>query len=164
MGEHALQEPADHYSPTPTSHSSTGSFITTVDDLVLLAKPSYVDFWSFPGGVLEPGEAPHVGCARETAEELGLRLPVGPLLVVDWSPASRRRALPVLYFMFDLGTVDRAVSITMMPDEIDDYAFLEAAEAARCLPPPAARRLFACIEARRTGRTVYLPAGATPAR
>ncbi len=36
--------------------------------------------WELPGGKLEPGESPEACVAREIAEELDLRVRVGPLL------------------------------------------------------------------------------------
>jgi 8-oxo-dGTP diphosphatase len=35
--------------------------------------------WSVPGGRCLPGEAPAAACAREVAEETGLRVQVGPI-------------------------------------------------------------------------------------
>ncbi len=41
--------------------------------------------WEFPGGKIEPGEAPQAAVAREIAEELGLQVQVGDLLhTVEW--------------------------------------------------------------------------------
>lgn len=36
--------------------------------------------WEFPGGKIEPGEAPAAACGREIAEEVGLRVEVGEAL------------------------------------------------------------------------------------
>ncbi|WP_208865223.1 NUDIX domain-containing protein [Amycolatopsis rubida] len=58
--------------------------------------------WRSPGGLVEDGESPLAACRREVGEELGIDVPVGRLLVVDWrrlagQPAirlRRRRAEP----------------------------------------------------------------------
>ncbi|WP_144149243.1 NUDIX domain-containing protein [Paraburkholderia sp. BCC1884] len=45
---------------------------------LLLLKSSYRSEWNFPGGSVEPGEAPEIAAQRELEEELGL--PAYPLL------------------------------------------------------------------------------------
>lgn len=41
--------------------------------------------WEFPGGKIEPGEAPQAAVVREIQEELGVRVSVDELLhVVEW--------------------------------------------------------------------------------
>src|SRR3974377_1467290 len=61
-------------------YGTAAALITSPSGDVLLVKPNYRELWSLPGGVLEDGEPPHVGCAREVLEELGLSVPVGARL------------------------------------------------------------------------------------
>lgn len=53
---------------------------------VLLCQLTYKFDWDLPGGVVEVGESPQLAAVREVEEELGLRLPAGPLLLTDWLP------------------------------------------------------------------------------
>lgn len=53
---------------------------------VLLCQLTYKRDWDLPGGVVEVGESPRLAVAREVEEELGLKIPAGPLLLTDWLP------------------------------------------------------------------------------
>src|SRR5690606_7033887 len=55
-------------------------------DRVLLCETTYKQDWELPGGVVEAGESPATGAAREVTEELGVELPVGELLDLTWLP------------------------------------------------------------------------------
>lgn len=44
--------------------------------LIRRGTPPSAGLWSIPGGRCEPGEPPAVACAREVAEETGLRIHV----------------------------------------------------------------------------------------
>lgn len=54
-------------------------------------------------------------CSREVLEELGLTLPLGPLLVVDWAPAEAEG--DKILFIFDGGTLtaDQLSAIRLQP-------------------------------------------------
>jgi RimJ/RimL family protein N-acetyltransferase/8-oxo-dGTP pyrophosphatase MutT (NUDIX family) len=56
------------------------------DDRVLLCQLTYKQDWDLPGGVVEVGESPQLAVGREIAEELGLDLDPGALLLTDWLP------------------------------------------------------------------------------
>lgn len=43
------------------------------DEAYLLVKPSYQDFWTLPGGGVEPGETLEQSARREIAEEVGFQ-------------------------------------------------------------------------------------------
>ena len=55
---------ATWYGSLATMYGTAAALITSPSGDVLLVKPNYRELWSLPGGVLEDGEPPHVGCAR----------------------------------------------------------------------------------------------------
>ena len=150
--------PADWYASLPTVYVSAGMLITDAADRMLIVKPNYRPHWGIPGGIVEDGEAPHDGATREIAEELGLDLPAGDLLVVDWIPAEGVRPRAVLSYLFDGGTIDGQATIRLQKEELDDAQFVTWAEAEARMPAHTAARVPAARQARLDGRTVYLPA------
>jgi 8-oxo-dGTP pyrophosphatase MutT (NUDIX family) len=66
-----------------------------VRDRVLLCETQFKKDWELPGGIVEPLEPPRLGAAREVAEELGIELEIGRLLVVDWMPPLAFRRLSI---------------------------------------------------------------------
>ncbi len=68
----------------------------------LLCELTYKAEWDLPGGVIENGEAPGFGLTREIEEELGITLPVGEMVTMNWLPAWRAWDDACL-FVFDLG-------------------------------------------------------------
>src|SRR5258708_11227450 len=80
---------------------AAGALITDPVGRILLVKPNYRDYWTLPGGICGHGEPPHAGCAREIAEEIGLELPVGGLLAIDWSQPYGPETRPIMHFLFD---------------------------------------------------------------
>jgi 8-oxo-dGTP pyrophosphatase MutT (NUDIX family) len=149
--------PEDWYASLPSVYVSAGALITDPAGRVLLVKPNYRPYWQFPGGVVEPTEAPHQGCAREVREEVGLVLDVGRLLVVDWIPVHGVRPRPALYFLFDCGVLDQDPRIDLQHEELDGYDFVPPERAVSMLNPPFAGRLPVALSAREQGNTAYLP-------
>ena len=70
----------------PRKRAIAQMLIRDESDRVLLCQLTYKDDWDLPGGVVEVGESPHEGASREVAEELGLTIPTGDLLLTDWLP------------------------------------------------------------------------------
>jgi 8-oxo-dGTP pyrophosphatase MutT (NUDIX family) len=157
---------AEWFASLPTVYVSAGMLITDAADRVLIVKPNYRPYWGIPGGIVEDGEAPHQGATREVAEELGLDLPAGDLLVVDWLPAEGTRPRPVLSYLFDGGTISSDVPLRLQEEELDDAQFVTWAETEARMAAPAAARVPAARQARLDRRTVYLPAlrAAQPSR
>jgi 8-oxo-dGTP pyrophosphatase MutT (NUDIX family) len=136
---------------------AAAALITDPAGRVLLVKPNYRDHWSLPGGICEYGEAPHVGCAREVAEEIGLPLPIGALLAVDWLRPYPEPARPVMHFVFDGGTLADASAIVLQAEELDEFRFTTPDQVGDYIAPFAVRRVRAALEARVSGAPVYGP-------
>jgi 8-oxo-dGTP diphosphatase len=133
---------------------SAGALIGDGDGGVLLVKPNYRDHWTLPGGICEFGEAPRDGCAREVAEELGIDQQVGALLAVDWQPSQEiygPTARPVVFFIFDAGSVASLAGIRLQAEELDDCQLVQAGDLPALLLPTAVPRVLAAIAARTSG-------------
>jgi 8-oxo-dGTP diphosphatase len=141
----------------PSVVVAAGALITDPTGRVLLVKPNYRDHWSLPGGICEHGEAPHAGCEREVAEELGMTLPIGAMLAVDWSQPYGRESRPIMHFVFDGGTIGGGDGIVLQQEELDDFRFAGTAEAEAYLAPFSVRRVRAALAARAGGAAVYQP-------
>ena len=121
-----------------------------------MVRPSYKSYWEIPGGIVEPGETPMQACTREIAEELGLHVTVGRLLVADWAPMAGDRLLLV----FDGGrlTEEQLAAIRFVDGEITAWEFVERSRLEEYIQPRLSRRLRAA----RPGETRYLENGADP--
>ncbi len=70
----------------PRKRAISQMLVRDPDDRVLLCQLTYKQDWDLPGGVVEVGESPQLAVSREVAEELGLEIPAGRLLLTDWLP------------------------------------------------------------------------------
>ncbi len=145
------------YASLATLYGTAAALITSPSGDVLLVKPNYRELWSLPGGILEDGEPPHVGCAREVREELGLSLAVGPLLAVAWIAPEGLRPKPLIAFLFDGGVLADASAIVLQESELDEYRFVAPSAVAGYLPPHMAARVDSALGARGSGRAAYVP-------
>jgi 8-oxo-dGTP diphosphatase len=152
----SASEQAAWYAGLPTMYGSAAALFTNWAGQVLLVKPNYRDHWTLPGGILEDGEPPHAACRREVAEEIGLDLPAGPLLAVDWSGPAGERPRPIMHFIFDGGVLADDVPIRLQAEELDDYRFVGPGELDRYLPPFLRARVSGALSGRADG-AVYLP-------
>ncbi|MEU5737225.1 NUDIX domain-containing protein [Streptomyces tendae] len=148
--------------PEPTGETvAAGVLLFDERDRVLLVDPTYKPGWEFPGGVVEPGEAPARAGMREVTEETGLSLDDVPaLLVVDWEPPAPP-AHGGLRLLFDGGRLDTAAAdrVLLPGSELRDWRFATEDEAADLLPPVRYERLRWALRARERGAAHYLEAG-----
>jgi 8-oxo-dGTP diphosphatase len=153
-----VTDEAAWYASLPTLYGAAAALFTDEDGRVLLVKPNYRDHWSLPGGILEHGEPPHTGCAREVAEELGLDIVPGHLLTVGWVGPADSKPKPTVYFVFDGGTIAASTPITLQAEELDDYRFVSPANLAQYLPAVITTRVTAALEARASAsQQTYAP-------
>jgi 8-oxo-dGTP diphosphatase len=125
---------------------------------VLLVKPNYRDHWTMPGGICELGEPPHLGSAREVAEEIGLERAAGPLLAVDWSQPFGADTRPILHFVFDFGTLPQDAPIVLQQEELDDWQFVAPDRLDSYTPGFMRDRIAAAFYGLARGAAVYQPA------
>ncbi|MEU6476952.1 NUDIX domain-containing protein [Streptomyces sp. NPDC047017] len=148
--------------PEPTGETvASGVLLFDEADRVLLVDPTYKPGWEFPGGVVEPGEAPARAGMREVAEETGIRLEEVPrMLVVDWEPPAPP-GFGGLRLLFDGGRLDSATAgrLLLPGPELRACRFVTEREAETLLPPVRYRRLRWALRARERGAAVYLEGG-----
>ncbi|MCE3277598.1 MAG: hypothetical protein K0R13_3453 [Propionibacteriaceae bacterium] len=109
---------------------------------VLLCETQFKADWELPGGIVEPYETPRQGAIREVTEELGIELPVGRLLVVDWMPPYLGWD-DAIEMIFDGGRIgeDDLAAWSLQPTEIKRVALVDLDTAAGLVTPLAHRRL-----------------------
>jgi 8-oxo-dGTP diphosphatase len=109
---------------------------------VLLCETQFKADWELPGGIVEPYETPRQGAIRELTEELGIELPVGRLLVVDWMPPYLGWD-DAIEMIFDGGRIgeDDLAAWSLQPTEIKQVALVDLESAAEFVTPLAHRRL-----------------------
>jgi 8-oxo-dGTP pyrophosphatase MutT (NUDIX family) len=127
---------------------------------VCVLQTSFKADFELPGGILEPFETPAEGVRREVVEELGVEVPIGRLLVVDWL-APHLGWEDAVELVFDGGVLDALAVSALVPDgrEILAAHWLEPSAAAATMAPFARGRLLGALAARADGSTHYLEGG-----
>jgi 8-oxo-dGTP diphosphatase len=131
-----------------TPRVASGVLFRDADNRVLLVKPTYKQGWDIPGGYVEPGESPKQAAVREVTEELGVTLPVGRLLVIDWAPHVDEG--DKLLFVFDGGVIDASTveQADLQSSEIAEVRLVGAEDLADVLPDRLLRRIQAALAKR----------------
>jgi 8-oxo-dGTP pyrophosphatase MutT (NUDIX family) len=144
----------------PAKASAAGALVRNSAGEILFVVPRYKPVLDIPGGVTDDNESPRAACTREVAEELGVQLTLGRLLVVDWVP---RHGVwrDSHQFIFDGGvlTDDQAATIQTHDEELGGLKFLPLESAAAHIRPSLLRRLRTAITALESGQTIYAEFG-----
>ncbi len=139
----------------PTKTSAAGALIRDSGGRVLFVVPTYKSVLDIPGGMTEDDESPKAAAVREIREELGVDLPLGPLLVVDWTPRNGVWR-DCHQFVFDGGVLDGAVA---HDPELESVVYLTLDEARLRIYPSLHRRLTLAVRALESGSTRYAEFG-----
>jgi ADP-ribose pyrophosphatase YjhB (NUDIX family) len=144
----------------PRKRVAAGALIRDAEGRLLFVVPTYKPGLEIPGGIVEEGESPAQACRREVAEEVGLDLRVGRLLVVDWVPPQGVWSDGVL-LVFDGGVLSAqdAAGLRAYDPEIGAVLLSTLDEAAERLRPAMLRRLRAASAALQDGGPRYLEHG-----
>lgn len=134
----------------PTRRLAAGALIRDEQGRMLAVKPNYKDGWTIPGGTVEAGEAPQQGCFREVAEEVGLELEPGRLLVIFhglamgiWGDST--------YYIYDAGVLPAGTEIILQEEELVGYQWVEPENLDRYFGARHAHRLREAYRALETG-------------
>ncbi|MFB9177130.1 NUDIX domain-containing protein [Dactylosporangium sucinum] len=135
---------------------ASGALIRDPDGRILFVVPNYKPYLDLPGGIVETGEPPSLGCRREVREEVGLDLPIHRLLVVDWTPG-RGPWSDQVQFVFDGGVIPAGTPLRPQDDELTGvrWEYLESAD----VRPSLRRRLELAMRAVETGATLHAEFG-----
>ncbi|MFI8952141.1 NUDIX domain-containing protein [Streptomyces sp. NPDC053750] len=111
---------ATYIAGLPRVLAGAAAVLRDAEGSVLLVEPGYREGWTLPGGTIESdaGETPRQGAWRETLEEIGLDVPLGRLLAVDWSHGPGRP--PIVAYLYDGGvlTEDDFKAIRLQEEEL----------------------------------------------
>lgn len=151
----------DYYINLPKKRMGAGALFLDENGKVLIVKPSYKDYWSIPGGTVDDNESPKQACVREIKEEIGLSIDPVRFLCVDYCSKVSDEKNESLQFIFFGGVLNRDYisSIKLDGKELVDFQFVDISEAEKLLGHRLAKRLPKCIDAIKTGTSVYLENG-----
>ena len=143
----------------PKKRMASGALITNAEGQILLVKPTYRPEWLIPGGIIEAHESPATTCQREVQEELGLKLPIGRILCIEYQSQSPRGES--IQCIFDGGIISEhhLAQLRLPPDELSEAGCFAPTAAYELVNLAMAIRLQQALLARQTNITIYLEDG-----
>ena len=151
-------DPSEYFASLPKRRVGAGALLLDGAGSVLMVEPVYKEPWEIPGGIVEEGEAPRQACTRECLEELGLRLKIGRLLVLE----HQMQELPLgdsVMFVYDGGVVPDGTALVLPPAELRSYRFIAPDRLGEFTDERLARRIRFALMALSEDSTVELTNG-----
>ncbi|MFJ3924647.1 NUDIX domain-containing protein [Streptomyces sp. NPDC090022] len=157
---------AAYIASLPRVLAGAAALFRDAEGRVLLVEPNYREGWALPGGTIESdeGESPRTAARRESAEEIGLDLPLGRLLAVDWVLGAGRP--PMVAYVYDGGVLDagQLAAITLQEEELLSWKLVEPAHLTAHLPGSLGLRIQEACRVLESGEgTAELENGRRPA-
>jgi ADP-ribose pyrophosphatase YjhB (NUDIX family) len=149
----------EYYKSLPKKRMASGILFFDEIGNILLVKPSYKNYWSIPGGVIEENESPRLAAEREVREEINLSVTLNRLLCVDY--IEDREKGENIQFVFYGGTLSQEdiLKIKLQSDELEAYQFIDPGDAVPLLGVRLAKRFPACLSALKNNTVLYLENG-----
>lgn len=147
-------QPKSFYAQLPAKRMAAGALILNAQQDILLVEPTYKPYWEIPGGLVEVGESPQHACQREIMEELGLQLPIGRLLCIDYTSETEART-ESLQFIFSV-SLPQTYQIHLQSQELLSWGFYPLEAAQKKTHPQLAQRLENALSASISNQTFYL--------
>lgn len=160
-----IPDPKKYYELLPKKPVGAGVLLFNNKNELLIVKPTYKDYWSIPGGVVEKKESPRAGAERETQEEIGLKIKVKRLISIDHLVSKKHgKAADSIQFLFFGGCLnDKQIeTIKISIDEIERYQFLKINKSLHLLGKNFKKRLKNSLYALKNKKVIYLENGEYP--
>ena len=108
----------------PKRLSSAAIILENDEGEAVFVKANYKSYWTFPGGVVDPGETPKQAAVREVHEEVNIDVDIDSVEFV--LVANRQSKVASTYqFVFRAKLpVGAAETIRLQASEIDEYDFV----------------------------------------
>ncbi len=128
---------------------------------LLIVNPTYKDYWSVPGGVVEKNESPYEAVMREVKEEINLKIKIKKLLVIEYKGITHTGTTDTYQFMFLGQELNQALinKIELQKEEISEYKIVDIKKAYALLSPHISRRLKVCMKVIQKKETIYIENG-----
>ncbi|MFF9045367.1 NUDIX hydrolase [Streptomyces parvulus] len=139
---------ATYIAGLPRVLAGAAALFRDAEGRVLLVEPNYREGWALPGGTIESddGETPRQGARRETLEEIGLDVPLGRLLAVDWVSGTGRP--PIVAYLYDGGVLseEELKAIRLQEEELLSWRLVPRGELGAHLLGSLHGRVLAALE------------------